>query len=104
MANALVMFSNYENMPCVILEALCSGLPIVSSNVGGIAEIINTSNGYLIPAKNEEELYDAMIKMVKNYHQFNPVKISEEASKLSCYKTVGREIADVYDKIVTSFN
>jgi len=104
MANALVMFSNYENMPCVILEALCSGLPIVSSDVGGIAEIINPSNGYLIPAKSEAELYEAMIKMVKNYHQFNPVKISEEASKLSCYQTIGREIADVYDKIVTSFN
>ena len=37
----LVMSSNYENMPVVILEALASGLPVVSTNVGGIKEMID---------------------------------------------------------------
>jgi len=102
LANALVMFSNYENMPCVILEALCSGLPVISSNVGGIAEIINESNGYLVSSKNEQSLYEAMIFLLKNYQQFNLVKISDDASNLSSYKTIGKEITEVYGKVVAS--
>jgi glycosyltransferase involved in cell wall biosynthesis len=30
-ADALIMFSRYENLPCVILEALTCGLPVVST-------------------------------------------------------------------------
>lgn len=105
LANALVMFSNYENMPCVILEALCSGLPVISSTVGGIAEIINESNGYLVPARDEQALYETMLALVKSYHQFNLAKISEKTMHLSSYQTVGKEIAQVYEKILrTKFN
>lgn len=45
----LLVTSRYEGMPLVILEAMASGLPIVSSNVCGIKEIIlDGENGYLI--------------------------------------------------------
>ena len=39
-SSSLIMFSFYENMPCAILEALCSGLPVIATRVGGIPEII----------------------------------------------------------------
>ncbi|HYM92826.1 MAG TPA: glycosyltransferase, partial [Chitinophagaceae bacterium] len=38
--SAFVSFSNYENQPCTILEALCCGLPVIATKVGGIPEII----------------------------------------------------------------
>ncbi len=46
-ANCLVMASSSENAPCVISEALCADLPVVSSHVGGIADMVDDSNGNL---------------------------------------------------------
>ncbi|MFM7078402.1 MAG: glycosyltransferase, partial [Bacteroidota bacterium] len=40
-ADAMVMFSNYENLPCTIVESICCGVPVISSDVGGIREHVN---------------------------------------------------------------
>jgi L-malate glycosyltransferase len=69
--NILVMFSRIENLPCVILEALSSGLPVISSDVGGIHEWINESNGILIESGNEDELLEGLISMLDNYQKFD---------------------------------
>lgn len=42
----LVMTSRYEAMPYTLLEALCAGLPILSTDVGGVEEtVIDGENG-----------------------------------------------------------
>jgi glycosyltransferase involved in cell wall biosynthesis len=43
-ADAFILFSRHENFPCVVIEALCCGLPVVASNVGGIAEAVDETN------------------------------------------------------------
>ena len=55
-ADALILFSRQENYPCVISEAFCCGIPVVSSDVGGIHEAINSDNGILVPSENVEVL------------------------------------------------
>jgi glycosyltransferase involved in cell wall biosynthesis len=44
----LLVPSRGDNMPNVIVEALCCGVPIVSSGVGGIPELISNDNGIII--------------------------------------------------------
>ena len=63
-SNIFILFSNYENLPCVILESFSCGLPVISTNVGGIAEYFPDNFGQLIP-KNDK---NALLKAITSYH------------------------------------
>lgn len=60
-ADAFVLSSRYENLPCVLLEALSTGLPMIATNVGGVAEICNASNGIMFDSADQNALLAAMI-------------------------------------------
>jgi glycosyltransferase involved in cell wall biosynthesis len=99
-ADALILFSYYENMPCVILEALCSGLPVIASQVGGIPEVINPENGILVAAGNEQMLLEAMQNMMANYGSFERGVNNQMASATYSYEKIGKEIVQVYEEIL----
>ena len=99
-SSALVMFSFYENMPCVILEALCTGLPVIASRVGGITEVVGEDNGILINAGNENELLKAMKEMIAKYPSYKRDQISRKAAAQFSYETIGRTITQVYDEVL----
>ena len=62
-ADIYVQTSHREAMPLSILEAMASGLPIISTNVGGIKDVVK-GNGIMIEDGDEKGLYDAMKYMV----------------------------------------
>lgn len=103
-ASSLVLFSRIENVPCIISEALCCGLPIISSDVGGIHEIVNESNGILVESENEDQLTRAMKGMIINFNSYNKIEIAKKASNEFSYETIGKKISGIYKKILDSPN
>jgi len=95
-SHAFILFSNIENSPCVISEALCCGLPVIATNVGGIPELVNKENGILVDAGNAKELADAMSLVMKNDRQYNRQRISQRASGTYNFSAVGKLFDDVY--------
>ena len=92
----LVLSSNYENMPVVILEALASGLPVVSTNVGGIKEMIDESKGILVEPRNKEALADAMIKMIETHKNYDANYLRNSVIEKYGYESVGRFLSGLY--------
>ncbi len=99
-SNSLVMYSNFENQPCTILEALCSGLPIVSSNVGGIPEEINDENGILVEPSSIPEFVQALKTMVQNYGNYDRTAISKNAIDLYSNDSVAEQITKIYSSVL----
>ena len=47
--DAMIITSRFEGMPLSVIEGLRAGLPIISTNVCGMNELVKGSNGFLIP-------------------------------------------------------
>lgn len=62
----LVSSSLYEGLALNVIEAFMNGKTMVATDIPGINEIINKSNGILVPAKNPQALAQAIEELARN--------------------------------------
>jgi len=95
---ALVLFSNFENFPCVIPEAWMCGVPVIATTVNGIPEFANDSNSILVEPRNEAQLVEAMQAML-NGKSFNPEELRTYALTHFSYAAVGKQLDEIYKEL-----
>lgn len=77
-SRALVLSSRAENVPSVIQEALVQERPVVSTNVGGIAELVQDGiTGWLVPPDSVEALANALYRVLTT----EPAALSQMGKK-----------------------
>jgi glycosyltransferase involved in cell wall biosynthesis len=99
-SDALVLFSNYENFPCVIAESFMCGVPVVSTNVNGIPEHVNSDNGILVNRGDESALLKALLDFIADKFEFNSDHIRNYAMKYFSYEAVSLQFNEVYEKVL----
>ncbi|MGD9494617.1 MAG: glycosyltransferase, partial [Bacteroidales bacterium] len=95
-----VQSSNYENVPVVISEALMCGLPVVATNVGGLNEMIDDSNGYLVEHNSLTELSSAIRMMTENYSAYDRQKIRQAAMHKYSAVAVRQQMLQLYSVLI----
>lgn len=60
-SHALLLPTRFEGMPTVVLEAMARSRPILVSDVGATAELVDTGNGYLLPPGDADALFKAVL-------------------------------------------
>ena len=56
-----------DNLPTVIMEAMAAGLPVVSTSIGGIPEmVIQNETGFLVSPGDAAALAGAIEKMIND--------------------------------------
>jgi L-malate glycosyltransferase len=103
-AHSHVLFSNYEGMPCVMIEALACGKPIIGTTVGGMPSIITNKTGLLVTPKNRVALCSAMLLLMNTYNNYDSNYISNYAIQNFSTNAIANKFLDVYKNVHTTTN
>jgi glycosyltransferase involved in cell wall biosynthesis len=69
--NLFILASRYETFGIVLIEAMAAGLPVISTNCGGPADIVTAQTGILVDIDNVEQMAAAIHKIKDNYGEYN---------------------------------
>ena len=93
--------SDYETFSVVCAEALCYGVPVIASRVGGIKEYLDDKNGILV-SDNVAELWLEALISIKDKN-FDPKMISEKAVERFGIEAVGSIYYNSLNLILNDF-
>ena len=99
-ADIFILFSRIEGLPCVILEAMSVGLPIIATETGGMSEWITPETGVLLTIEDEAGLCEAVNSVMDNYHQYDPSVIRSKIVEKCSVEVVGQGIVYAYEEVL----
>jgi glycosyltransferase involved in cell wall biosynthesis len=86
----------YENNPLSVIESLCMGTPVLSSNIGGLPELINDKNGLLFNPNDPEDLKEKIIFLF-NENPFNNEIIQNNSFKRFSPQGYYSKLMEIYN-------
>jgi len=103
-AYAFILPSYNEGLPMSVLDAMGYGLPIISTDVGGIPKIVkNSENGYCLSCADTDKMAEAILEIVGDTQKAvtfgqNSIKIIKEGFSLDSHI---RKISECYEKALS---
>ncbi|MCK4420354.1 glycosyltransferase [candidate division WOR-3 bacterium] len=93
-----VLPSESENLPCVLIESMASGLPIVATKVGGVPEMIDKKVGKLIEPKDSNSLAETIDYMLDHCEDYSSEEIAQSAESRFGYQSIGQTLDRIYKR------
>jgi glycosyltransferase involved in cell wall biosynthesis len=100
-ASLFVLPSEAENLPCVLIEAMSCGTPVVATNVGDIDHIVGEKQGILVNPGDILCLAAAIEKVLTGEKNFNHRDIAEYAANNFSREVIGRILHEEHIRAVT---
>lgn len=95
-ADMLVMNSTFEGIPMIILEAISTGLPVVTTDVGGIKEVLTYGLDSEVTDGSVQGIRDAMERVLSDYARHS--RAAWEKSLQFDYGKVNRKVFEVLNE------
>ena len=100
-SDAFVFGSSCENLPNILLEAMASGLPIVSSDSGPMPEVLSDSGIYFDPL-NIDSISSSLLKIMKEAHLRELIStLSWKRSKQYTWEKCANQTFDFIHSIIS---
>jgi glycosyltransferase involved in cell wall biosynthesis len=97
-ANAFVLPSAFETFGVVFVEALATGIPVISTRSGGPEEFIERDLGILVDQDDEAGLVDAMVSVMSR--PWSPQRLRDRAASRFSYEKLAQDLLGVYSRLV----
>jgi glycosyltransferase involved in cell wall biosynthesis len=102
-SDIFVLPAIYENFPFAILEAQSSGLPVISTKVGGIPEfLVNNENGFIIEPGNSLQLSQRLLEILQNPELAK--KMGKQGRNLTeknlNWQLITKQVVDLYQNLL----
>jgi glycosyltransferase involved in cell wall biosynthesis len=99
-SDVFVLSSHSENMPLAVIEALCCGLPVAATDVGGVLEAVGQDDGALAPPGDPTALADAIRTVLGRRDTYDHADVARRAAARWSFEAVG----GVWDEIYRSLS
>jgi len=96
-SSVFVLFSNYENQPCVILESFACGVPVISTDVGGISEFFPENFGYLIQPNDTVSLEKKILSVYNSELSTDKILMRNYAYQNFSFESVSSKFSELYN-------
>lgn len=96
-----ILTSRYEGIPYILLEAMNYGIPVISTDVGGINEIItNNENGFIVPNGSLDKLRETAEILIENPDKRNEfrTKAKETLDKNFSIENCVNNVVSIYNQ------
>ncbi len=100
-SKTFILSSDYEGLPLSAIEAMACGLPVISTNVGGMVDIIK-GNGSLVPVGNLDSLSEAMAFAMDNGFDYAASIRSRDIASLFSVDECAAKYESLYEKCLVS--
>ncbi|MDB4091085.1 glycosyltransferase [Crocinitomicaceae bacterium] len=80
--SCFINVSSSEGIPVSIMEAMSFGIPVIGTNVGGVSEIVNEDNGYLLSANPTSQ---EIVSVIEKFQQLS--NEDKEKKRKAAYST-----------------
>ena len=95
-SDILVMNSTFEGIPMIILEAISLGVPVITTDVGGIKEVLTYGQDSEMTDGTVNQIQKAMEKICADYDRYS--RNAYEKSLQFDYRKVNRTIFSVLNE------
>lgn len=92
----MVSASLVESFGCSIAEGAMFGCPAVVTRCGGLESIVDEETGIVVDKESEEALFGGLEKMLRDYHQYDRIKIKERAINKFSLDAVTQKYLSIY--------
>ncbi len=90
----------HEGIPVSLIEAMSYGIPVISTNTGGIPELLNDNCGIVVPERDPNSIFKAIIKLFHD-NEFKNMLIENGLKKVQSefdIKIICEELRELFIK------
>ena len=97
-SDAMIHFTRYETFGCVIAESLCCGIPVITTNLDVMKELVTDGvNGLLVTESDVKDLAEKILYFMNEGFKIDAKQVAEENQQKFNYQRIGKMFDEMYN-------